>query len=412
MDPGSAPARRSRKKPLFAAPTESSRTDSSTPQSSRIATPRPSRLSVANGTPTGSRFRHSEIQTPPSITETAPFDWEAARSYAPPPYGMPGRTTRSSRLSVAGNEPSPSSSSQKKDRIVRKAGFFERVSAFPARIAFEISMFPYNVPLPRPTTSGSAIGGLLHFIHILVKWYGRSRAVVREEDPLDLWKSEVDWNFDEEKVPKGWSWVTPFSLLLFLISFANVLYLFTRFRTYHLHLRPELAPSTHASLVSKDFLSPPTPTSVPQKIMRLIVQSLTIAWRLAVGTSPAPEDLIPLDLQPNSNKVQQLDVWFPGDFELALFIIYSPAHWFAWKIFSTANWFWSLALMGLLSLQVYALISAYKALIKDKEILSAEVLHEYDSKFVTPRLHRVMHDKCVMTHEAEFVDSPFRRSYR
>ena len=42
--------------------------------------------------------------------------------------------------------------------------------------------------------------------------------------------------------------------------------------------------------------------------------------RLVVGTSPSPEDLIPLDLQPNSNKVQQLDVWFPGEMELALFM--------------------------------------------------------------------------------------------
>jgi len=97
--------------------------------------------------------------------------------------------------------------------------------------------------------------------------------------------------------------------------------------------------------------------------------------------------------------------------ELALFIVYSPAHYMAWKIFSTSNWLWSFILMGLLSLQLHALVLTYTALIKDKDILSAEVLHEYDNKFVTPRMHRVMHDKCIMTHEAEFVDSPFRRSY-
>jgi len=410
MDPSSSyTSRHPRKKSLFAAPTEPSRNESSAPPSPAVASPvpRPSRLSLANRTPTGSgsRLRHSGIQTPPSLSETFPFDWEAARNNAPP--ARSSKHPRSSRLSMASNGDSPP---RKKERVVRKAGFFERLSAFPARIAFEISMFPHNLPLPQPTTSGRVIGGLLHLIHVLVKWYGRSRAV-EKEDPDDLWKSEVDWDAIGDDVPKGWSWITPFSILLLLISVGNTLYLFTRIRTYHLHLRPELVPSTHASLVSKNFLTPPSPTSILQKVMRLMAQSIKIAWRLVVGASPSPEDLIPLDLQPNSNKVQQLDVWFPGEMEMAIFTVYSPAHYFAWKIFSSSNWLWTFILMGLLSLQLYALISAYTALVKDKDILSAEVLHEYDNKFVTPRLHRVMHDKCVMTHEAEIVDSPFRRSY-
>ncbi len=70
-------------------------------------------------------------------------------------------------------------------------------------------MFPHNLPLPHPTTLGRVIGGLLHFIHILVKWYGRSRAVERE-DPDDLWKSEVDWDVIGDDRPKAWSWVCIF----------------------------------------------------------------------------------------------------------------------------------------------------------------------------------------------------------
>lgn len=131
MDPSSPfTSRRSRKKSLFAAPTESPKRESSAPQSPAVAAPIPrsSRLSLANGTPTGSgsRLRQSGIQTPPSITQTVPFDWEAARGNAPPPYGTPvhaAKNPRSSRLSMVGDADSPT---LKRERVVRKAGYFER----------------------------------------------------------------------------------------------------------------------------------------------------------------------------------------------------------------------------------------------------------------------------------------------
>jgi len=42
--------------------------------------------------------------------------------------------------------------------------------------------------------------------------------------------------------------------------------------------------------------------------------------RLAFGSSPSPEDLIPVDLQTGANKVQQLEVWNPGELETKLFM--------------------------------------------------------------------------------------------
>lgn len=76
------------------------------------------------------------------------------------------------------------------------------------------------------------------------------------------------------------------------------------------------------------------------------------------------------------------------------------------------------------------LVFAFQGLIKDKAILSAEVLHEYDTKvwirhidlkkldltaayrisllltqFVNPRLHGIKKDVGTMTNEAEMVDS-------
>jgi len=112
-----------------------------------------------------------------------------------------------------------------------------------------------------------------------------------------------------------------------------------------------------------------------------------------------------VDLQPGANKIQQLEVWNPGEIETQLLIVYSPAHFLAWRIFSAANWFSSLISLGVISLQLHVLITAYEGLIKDRAILSAEVMHEYDTKFVNPRLHGLKRDIGTMTNEAEMVDS-------
>jgi len=62
------------------------------------------------------------------------------------------------------------------------------------------------------------------------------------------------------------------------------------------------------------------------------------------------------------------------------------------------------AVMVGVSFQVHALTTTYEALLKDRTIIAAEVLHEYDEKYVSPRLHPVRRDACVMTNEAEIVE--------
>ena len=39
---------------------------------------------------------------------------------------------------------------------------------FPATIAFEIALFPQNVPLPSPKTSARILGGVIHFLHLCI----------------------------------------------------------------------------------------------------------------------------------------------------------------------------------------------------------------------------------------------------
>jgi len=87
-----------------------------------------------------------------------------------------------------------------------------------------------------------------------------------------------------------------------------------------------------------------------------------------------------------------------------LFCVYSPIHVFMWMLWNTGNWIMMAAVMVAVSFQARVLTTTYEALLKDRAIIAAEVLHEYDEKFVSPRIHPVRRDACVMTNEAEIVD--------
>lgn len=51
-----------------------------------------------------------------------------------------------------------------------------RITSIPSQIAFQLSLFPDNIPRPQPKTSAKLIGGLLHFTHFCVR-VSRIRAV-------------------------------------------------------------------------------------------------------------------------------------------------------------------------------------------------------------------------------------------
>ena len=100
------------------------------------------------------------------------------------------------------------------------------------------------------------------------------------------------------------------------------------------------------------------------------------------------------------SRVQQLEIWNPGDFEKELFLFYSPANFLMWTVTNGSNWIWMLMLMPLVWVQVSVfplqlsapqsrpkflpkmstLTNAFQMLVKDKDIIAAEVMHEYDEK--------------------------------
>jgi hypothetical protein len=112
--------------------------------------------------------------------------------------------------------------SEYSEKLVSLSGSCEEIASFPrvqalrlrlsmrstpALIAFELSMFPHNLPLPPPKETGQILGALMHCTHMCVKWAGRSQAVPKD-DPDDIWKSEVDWSVIDEGQSRQWSWVS------------------------------------------------------------------------------------------------------------------------------------------------------------------------------------------------------------
>ncbi|KAG8800260.1 hypothetical protein FRC17_006914 [Serendipita sp. 399] len=60
-------------------------------------------------------------------------------------------------------------------------------------------------------------------------------------------------------------------------------------------------------------------------------------------------------------------------------------------------------IMVMTSFQLGIIVKSYSHLVKDRQIVDAEVLYEYQQRFVNPRLNVIKKDACVMTHEAEMI---------
>ncbi|KAI0724021.1 hypothetical protein C8T65DRAFT_628229 [Cerioporus squamosus] len=340
--------------------------------------------------------------TSPSLSASQPFDWEAARSRRPPPYATPSakRKSRSSDVGTPGKTPGK--------RVVRQKSLYDRIASIPSQISFEISQFPHNVPLPSPQNSARVIGGTLHFLHLCV----RVSQIRRVPD------SDLGWEdmYREGEGESWFDWTVPMTFILVSASILNTLYLFTRTKTYFLNLASDPVSSPHASFVkrprtphrsSSDDLVPRR--SAPALLLALLGSVFSALWRGLVLSTRFLLNLSPPKVrapQPweENERVQQLEVWTPGALEMALFSLYSPVHSLLWIATTSANWMLMFFIMFIVGVQTRALARSYEALLKDRAIIAAEVMHEYDEKFVNPRVNPVRKDAAVMTHESEMVN--------
>jgi len=195
--------------------------------------------------------------------------------------------------------------------------------------------------------------------------------------------------------------VTGLGLLLF--SCANVFATITTTKTYQLLHAKEPVSSAHASFVATDFtLDDDVEPSTAVRTGRNALRYINAIWRFLISapTTPTSEELSAL------KTVQQLDVWNPGEGQLAFLIAYSPVHGLVYQ--TSPSSLVILTIIPSVTLLLLGVISMYVYLLKDREIIMSEVLHEYNEKFVYPTIAPVKKDAETMTHEAEILDFRWR----
>ncbi|KAH9484263.1 Meiotically up-regulated gene 154 protein [Psilocybe cubensis] len=323
-------------------------------------------------------FHRSPADTP-SISSSIPFDWEAARSRAPAPFATP---LKKGRKSVATGTSTP------RKAVIRKKGIIERIKNIPSAIAFEIAIFPQNVPLPTPKTTARIIGGAIHVAHFLI--------LARNDN-------EENWDLVSGTKQSSWfDWTTPITLLLILFSVYNTYNLATRRRTYKFHHRMDPLSSPHAKFVVTNLdLEPLARPAIGQRIRSNLWFYFSYFWRFLFGMQPPTRPALP---QGKTSRVQELEVWEPSEMDLELFSIYSPAHAVLWLSMGSSSWLYSVVIMGIVGLQLNVMTHSYTQLLKDKQIIAAETMKEYNDGFVYPRINPIRKDVAVMTHQSEVVN--------
>ncbi|GAA5890322.1 hypothetical protein JCM6882_008794 [Rhodosporidiobolus microsporus] len=196
-----------------------------------------------------------------------------------------------------------------------------------------------------------------------------------------------------------WTWLAWWlSVALILASLANALYLATRRRKYQMVLRRDPLASPNAKASTLEFS--------PSKRKVGAVQAFTARIKQLIGGTP--------DDEPHSFPVQELYVWTPDyvKWSLRFFTLYPPPIAFMYHFLSPSNFFPFIICGGLILAQTFLLVQLYTTLISDRAALQAEVAHEYNAKFVYPRIFVQKRDACVSTSEAEFVQPEDYRLYR
>jgi hypothetical protein len=102
-----------------------------------------------------------------------------------------------------------------------------------------------------------------------------------------------------------------------------------------------------------------------------------------------------------SRDVWELSVWDPLPVSIRLACLFSPGHVLVYLIFlplapldprPSVTVFNTLIMQVVLSIQMVLLSWRYSQQAKDSAIIQKEVFHEYDTKFVQPRIHPVVRD--------------------
>ncbi|KHN96037.1 uncharacterized protein MAM_06142 [Metarhizium album ARSEF 1941] len=199
-------------------------------------------------------------------------------------------------------------------------------------------------------------------------------------------KQASDEIFGDES-PSRWLSVLvyPLSWGLMVFSIVNAVYTVTRTRKYRLfEARIDVKPST-SSVRRVKIQSSPVASSPLRYIADMIASDS--------AESRAHPD--------KSRDVWELSIWDPLPVCIRLACLFSPGHVLVYLIFlplapldprPSVTVFNSLIMQVVLSTQMLLLSSRYSQQSKDSAIVQKEVFHEYDTKFVQPRIHPIVRD--------------------
>ncbi|KAK7415321.1 hypothetical protein QQX98_005965 [Neonectria punicea] len=186
----------------------------------------------------------------------------------------------------------------------------------------------------------------------------------------------------------GWLafFVYPLVWILITLSLINAFYTITRTRKYRLFgVNVEVQPSTPSARRVKVDQSNSSP-STPLRFLANLV------------TPDTPESRAHAD---KTSDVWEISVWDPLPACLRLFCLFGPGHVLVYMLFlplapldprPSVTVFNTLVLQAIISGQFLFFCSQFAQQAKDTAIIQKEVLHEYDTKFVHPRLNPVVRD--------------------
>lgn len=181
--------------------------------------------------------------------------------------------------------------------------------------------------------------------------------------------------------------IYPLVWLLALFSLSNAFYTVTRTRKYRLfEANVEVKPLTPSARRVKVDPGQSPASSSPLRYL---------ANMLALDT---PESRAHPD---KDSDVWELSVWDPLPASLRLFCLFGPGNVLVYLVFlplapldarPSVTVFNTLILQIIISVPLLAFCILFAQQAKDSAIIQKEVMHEYDTKFVHPRLHPVVRD--------------------
>ncbi|RSH85699.1 hypothetical protein EHS25_003840 [Saitozyma podzolica] len=381
--------------------------------SSQVGTPTGNGLGNGDGRDRRDRTPHTPIHYSPFATSTPDAGLSKSASI---PFDMAG-SAKAARRAEQDKERRKSvgavETPNKRKRLVRQKSTLKRLSELPQSVVdYTLLHFPTSIHaiLP-PAHLANPISLVLHTIHFLLV----APLFSERDEPSSILRSGREgvgaggrwgrWE-DEQKargrgLAGGWTMVV-FTLLLVALAAANSIYLFTRFRTYDMQMRSAQEPvsSPNASPVpapkrsdtpDDPFVEPSPERQESNSNTAILRTTGKLALTVVKWTCRAVMSGLG---RPSSS---------PADFCLNFFCAYPPSAPLLTHLLTPLHPLLTPLIHLTSALLLSHLATSFSQLVKDRLVLSAEVMREYDRRFVYKRVFASRVDRSVQTSQAEMV---------